>query len=197
MRISQSITDREERGNIIHHLVFRNKQTLPELMFKSMTKGWLNSRLKHISIHFDHRNKSKSHPSRWSLSIDVKYFLRVYLCHFEVNVQNEMPLQGPRGPKTHKCIYYYLCEHVILLSNEPFTVSIMKQLALAQDKWTAWELPCLRSEMKADVPQPKHQCNRLRCTEEQKGLWVSVILISSLTPLENSPGQTSLCENNA
>lgn len=60
------------------------------------------------------------------------------------------------------------------------------------------ELPCLCSKMKADAPQPKHQRNRP--TEEQRGLWVSVILISSLTPLEKSwvpLGQTSSCENNA
>lgn len=42
-----------------------------------------------------------------------------------------------RGPKTHKRTYYYLCKHVIFLSNEPFTGSIMKQLALTQSKWTA------------------------------------------------------------
>lgn len=42
-----------------------------------------------------------------------------------------------RGPKTHEHIYYYLCKHVILLSNDPFTSSVMKQLALTQAKWTA------------------------------------------------------------
>lgn len=38
------------------------------------------------------------------------------------------------GPKTHEHTYYYLCKYVILLSNEPFTVSVMKQLALTQAK---------------------------------------------------------------
>lgn len=42
-----------------------------------------------------------------------------------------------RDPKSNKHICYYLCKHVVLSSNEPFTVSIMKQLALAQAKWAA------------------------------------------------------------
>lgn len=46
-------------------------------------------------------------------------------------------LCGSGAPKTHEHTYYYLCKHVILLSNEPFTVSVMKQLALTQAKWTA------------------------------------------------------------
>lgn len=42
-----------------------------------------------------------------------------------------------RDPRSNKHICYYLCKHVVLPSNEPFTESIMKQLALAQAKWEA------------------------------------------------------------
>lgn len=78
----------------------------------------------------------------------AKCFLCVYFLSertiSEVNVAHRMEtdiklrlLQGfvqLRGPKTHEHTYYYLCKHVILLSNEPFTVSVMKQLALTQAK---------------------------------------------------------------
>lgn len=39
-----------------------------------------------------------------------------------------------RGSTSQGHTYYYLCKHVILLSNEPFTGSVMKQLALTQTK---------------------------------------------------------------
>lgn len=38
------------------------------------------------------------------------------------------------SPKTHRLLYYCLCKHVIFLSNEPYTGSVMKQLALTRAK---------------------------------------------------------------
>lgn len=53
------------------------------------------------------------------------------------DIKSRLPrgiLFGSGAPKTHEHTSYYLCKHVTLLSNEPFTGSTVKQLALTQAK---------------------------------------------------------------
>lgn len=91
-----------------------------------------------------------------------------------------------RGPKTHERVYYYLCKHVILLSNEPYTGRVMKQLALTQTKWTAESSHVYAARWKQMLRNPNTGLTGPAFSmKKQKGPRVNVILISSLTPLQN------------
>lgn len=107
----------------------------------------ISEHLKHLTIPFDNSNIDSSLWSHWCWVYCNFHIYSLWKWNCEVDVLN-VPVPDVKlillqmlfssgALKTHKHIYYYLCKHVILLSNEPFTVSIMKQLALARAKWTS------------------------------------------------------------
>lgn len=104
-----------------------------------------------------------------------------------------------RGPKTHQHTYYYLCKHVILLSNEPFTVSVMKQLALTQAKWNSPEPPVCAARWKQMLHDPNAGVTDpvLWGTgrDSESASFSSAHWLHQ--KIFNSSCQTSLCENNA
>ena len=116
-------------------------------------------------------------PHRWqmspvSLSPPWTHHSEVNIAHrtkTDVKLRLFLGFVWLGGPETHKHTYYYWCKHVILLSNEPFTVSVMKQLALTQAKLTAESSHVYAARWKQMLRSPNTGRSRPGSAEEQKG----------------------------